>query len=148
MTTEVERLREELSICRQAPKFNMYPAEIRREATRYVKKRSKQGVKPKHLAEELGVSQATVTAWLRRAMSEERFAQEKQTPPTTQAVSFERVELPAEFRDVGQTGSVLDARSGGVTVQLSLLDGATVRAEGMTERGAVQVLVALGGQQR
>ena len=125
----------------------MYPPAIRREAMRYVKKRTEQGLRAKHVAEELGVSQSTVADWL-KASSEEQATKQGKTPQSSPAVSFERVELPAEMRDVGQTGSVLDARSGRVTVQLSLLDGATVRAEGMTERGAVQVLVALGGQQR
>ena len=147
MSTEAERLREELSICRQAPRFSGYPPAIRREAIRYVKRRSQQGLRAKHLAEELGVSQTTVAQWL-KATREERAIQQGKTPESSQAVSFERVPLPAELRDVGQTGSVLDARSSGVTVELSLSDGATVRAEGMTERGAVQVLLALGGQPR
>ena len=72
------------------------------------------------------MSQATGTAWLRRAISEERLAQENETAPTTQAVSFERGELPAERINVGHDGWAVEAASaGGVTVQLSLLDGAT-----------------------
>lgn len=147
MSTEAERLREDLSICRKAPRFSRYPPAIRREAMRYVKRRSKQGLRPKHLAEELGVSQTTVADWL-KATSEEQATKHGKTPQTSQAVSFKRIELPAEMRNVGHDGSVVEARDGGVSVQLSLSDGATVRAEGMTERGAVQVLIALGVQQR
>ena len=115
---------------------------------RYVQKRSEQGAEAKQLAAELGVSQTTVVAWLRRAKRDEQLAQGLDARESRQTVSFERVPWPASMSEAGATDAVADAAAAGVTVHLSRTDGATVRVEGLSERGAVDVLVALAGRQR
>ena len=149
---ESENLRGKLWQCRQAPRFSKYPLSVRREAMRYVQKRSEQGVEAKQLAGELGVSQTTVAAWLRRAKRDEQLAQGLDAKESRQTVSFERVPWPASMSEAGATDAVADAAAAaaaaGVTVHLSRTDGATVRVEGLSERGAVDVLVALAGRQR
>ena len=71
MTDEraAQRLRQELSKCREGKGFNKYPSPLRDEAIEYARARRQFGVRPVKIAEELGVSVGTVDAWSKPVQS-------------------------------------------------------------------------------
>ena len=145
MKEETKYLKDKLLRCRSEPGFFRYPEPLRRKAAAYASARAKQGASPRQVADELGVSQTTITAWLKRAagLQGDAGAGQQATEPS---MSFEQVWF-GQVRPSEQAGDVA-SKVAGLTVQLLLTDGTTMRVEGLSESGVLEAMRTLSGRQR
>jgi len=121
---------------------------IRQEAVNHVCERSVQGASPGQLAEDLGVSQSTVVAWLKRGLPDEQRSAQVAASEAQQPVSFARVVVNPGQEVSRHAQTEPTAVASRVVMQMALSDGTTIRLEGLSERGALEAVTALRGAGR
>jgi hypothetical protein len=138
MTDErtAQRLRQEFAKCRQTKGFNKYPETLRDEGIAYARSRRKQGARCSQVAEELGVSIATVDAWAKRGSLDAAKVRAVNKPKRAPADDLSLVAVVV--RPVPESGQRVLAR-----LEVDFGDGTRLCATGIATEDLAQAIDAL-----
>lgn len=138
MTDErtAQRLRHEFAKCRQTKGFNKYPETLRDEGIAYARARRKQDARSSQIAEELGVSIATVDAWTKWGSSD--VARVKPSAKGRRARHDDLSLVPVVVRPVPESGQRVLAR-----LEVDFGDGTRLCATGIAAEDLAQAIDAL-----